>query len=74
MRRHFLGRALVSTIVHVHLCKQKVQKSIQNIKQIFNSFCAALVFINFPVHFCLPAVYLEKANTRLADVAGPSPS
>jgi len=40
----------------------------------FNPFCAALVFINFPVHFCLPAVSLEKANTRLANVAGPSPS
>ncbi len=68
MRRHFLGRALVSTIVHVHLCKQKVQKrhtSQTNVKQNFNSFFATLEFIKFPVHLCLPAFSLKKANTWL---------
>ncbi len=63
MRRHFLGRALVSTMVHVHLCKQKVQKTIQNVKQNINPIFAALVFIKSPVHLCMPAVSGEKLNT-----------
>ncbi len=70
MRRHFLGRALVSTTVHaqmyIYACtEQKVQKSIQNVKQNFNPTFATLVFIKFPVHVCLPPVSWEKANTWL---------
>ena len=62
MRRHFLGRALVSTMVHVHFYTQKVQKNIQNVKQSFNSIFAALVAFKYPVHLCLPAVSGECSN------------
>jgi len=59
MRRHFLGRALVSTIVHVHLCKQKMQEKHTECQTIFQSF------------FCCSGVYQfsctfkKKANTWL---------
>ncbi len=48
----------------MYICaNRKCRKSIQNVKHIFNPIFATLVFINFPVDLCLPAVSGEKSNT-----------
>ncbi len=60
MRRHFLGRALVSTIVHVHSCKKKMQKSMQQVKQILNSKLCIFDFHNCTCTFVLTSTCWRK--------------
>jgi hypothetical protein len=39
IKRHFLGRALVSTIEHVYLCKKKCRKADRLPNKIQSNFC-----------------------------------